>query len=238
MTGAHPSERTTLLVTGANRGIGLELVRQALARGDRVFATCRDPDAASDLTALGTQHRDTLSIQQLDVSSDASVAAMAEGLGASRIDVLVNNAGIYGGERQQRANMDHDAWADAFAVNAMAPLRVAHAVMPCLRRSERPRIVTLTSIMGSMQNVGSINYAYSSSKAAANKVMTLLAQELRPEGIVVVPVHPGWVRTDMGGPGADLSAEQSARGLLAVIDGLTSERSGRFLSWDGSELPW
>ncbi len=227
-----------LLVTGANRGIGLELTRQAVSPGDHVLATCRDPAGADQLQALHSEHPESLEIFALDVTSDASVAALTRSVGGRAIDVLVNNAGISGGPAQDTERMDYGAWADALSVNTMAPFRVTMAVLPALRRSSKPRVVTLSSLMGSLTGTGTGSFAYRSSKAAVNKVMQLLATEFAGAGIIVVPVHPGWVRTDMGGSDAPLTVDESVRGLLALIDRLTQADSGRFLDWTGGELPW
>ena len=226
----------TALITGANRGIGLELARRMLARGYRVLATCRDPSAATDLAALNTDGE--LEILTLDVTDAAAVDDLARTLAGRTLDVLVNNAGIMGGPRQSADDMDYDAWAEAFAVNAMAPLRLAQALKDNLLRAGRPRVVTVSSQMGALARRSRGAFAYRSSKAAVNKVMQTLALEWQDDGIVVCVVHPGWVRTDMGGPNADISADESAAGLSELIDGLTMARSGHFLNWDGQEHPW
>ncbi|MEM1434102.1 MAG: SDR family oxidoreductase [Pseudomonadota bacterium] len=225
-----------VLITGANRGIGLELTRQFLAAGQRVFACCRTPEAAVELKLLNDEP--LLSIHALDVTADASVAALAGLLGATHLDVLVNNAGIMGGDRQSVDDMDYGAWRDAFEVNTLAPFRLVAALLPMLRQAERPRVVTLSSQMGSLNRKSTGAHAYRSSKAAVNKVMQVLALELEADGIVVCPVHPGWVRTAMGGATAELSAEESAAGLVRLIDSLTPAHSGRFWTWEGKEHPW
>ncbi len=224
-----------VLITGANRGIGLELARQFAENGQHVFATCRDKSSATALTGLAAAGN--IAVLEVEVTDDASVAALRDELDGVRLDVLVNNAGVMGG-KQSVDDMDYAAWADALAVNTMAPLRVFAALKPNLLKAERPRVVTVSSQMGALSGQSTGAYAYRSSKAAVNKVMTVLATEVAEEGIIVCPVHPGWVRTDMGGPNADLSVEQSAAGLLALINGLTAEQSGRFWNWDGSELDW
>jgi NAD(P)-dependent dehydrogenase (short-subunit alcohol dehydrogenase family) len=152
--------------------------------------------------------------------------------------VLINNAGVMGPDDQDVAAMDYAAWMDTLAVNVLGPFRLTTALLPNLMKSANPRVVTLTSIMGSLSRDSSGYYAYRSSKAAANKVMRLLAHDLADDRIVVCPVHPGWVKTEMGGPSAELTAEESAHGLLRLIDGLTPAHSGRFFQWDGAELPW
>ena len=224
-----------VVITGASRGIGLELTAQLLRRGDSVVATYRDEPGKQRLVALGFVS--TLTLRQLDVRDEASVAAFAASL-AGPIDVLVNSAGVMGPEHQRIESTDYAGWLDTLLVNVHGPFRVTTALLPRLRQSSNARVITLSSIMGCLSRKSAGYYAYRSSKAAVNKVMQLLANELRGEGIVACPVHPGWVRTEMGGYDAELSVEESARGLIALLDGLTLERSGRFWQWNGTELPW
>ena len=227
---------TTVLVTGANRGIGLALARQFLRNGDRVLACCRKPSDAQALMALSADPG--LSVHPLEVRSQDSVDELARSLSDVAIDVVLNNAGTMGGGGQTLDDMDYDAWIDAFNVNTLAPFRVISALLPNLRRSSNPRVVTLSSQMGSLARKSTGSHAYRSSKAAVNKVMQVLALELESDGIVVCPVHPGWVRTDMGGDSADISAEESAAGIVKLIAGLGMEHSGRFWTWQGEEHPW
>ena len=228
----------TLLVTGANRGIGLELTRQALQRGLRVVATCRSPYAADALHALERAQPGAIQVAALDVTDAGSVSALAAALAGRTLDIVVNNAGVYGGAAQDLAETDFRAWAHTLDVNTLGPLRVTLALLPHLRRSKRPRVVTLSSEMGAFAADGGAAYAYRSSKAAVNKVMQVLARDLRAAGVVAVPVHPGWVRTDMGGREAPVSPEESARGLLDLIGRLTLRDSGHFHAWTGERLPW
>ena len=224
---------TTILITGANRGIGLELARQYASDGDRVLACCRNPDKATELNAL-----ENIEVFQLDVTDDASVKALKAGLGDTPIDILINNAGI-NLEPQSFEEMDFDKWEETFRVNSIGPFRVVQALIDNVNAGQDKKIVTISSKMGSVGNVyygGSI--AYSSSKAAVNMVTKILANRFRDDGIISVPLHPEWVRTDMGGPGARISTEESASGLRKVIAGLTLAESGRFFQYDGEELPW
>ena len=179
-----------------------------------------------------------LSLLQLDVSQDASVSAFVAKIGAEPVDVLVNNAGVSGGAQQDLGQMDYDGWREAFEVNTLGPFRVSTALIGHLSRSSNPRILTLSSQMASLSRQSTGSYAYRSSKAAVNKVMQVLALELKPMGIIVCPVHPGWVRTEMGSSEADLSVEESAAGLLNLIDRLALDHSGRFWTWEGAEHPW
>lgn len=229
-----------LFVTGANRGIGLELTRRSLERGDQVFAGCRSPENAAQLNHLQEQHGDRLLVLPLDVTSGSAInSAMATLQGfTDHLDVLFNNAGIAGDE-SPLGRVEASELLDTFAKNAVAPLMIAQACLPLLRRGQRPVIANITSRMGSIADNGSGGwYGYRASKAALNMLNASLARDMTGQGIIAVVLHPGWVRTDMGGSGATLSVERSVEGLLAVVDGLSPEDSGRFLSWDGEEVPW
>lgn len=226
----------TVVVTGANRGIGLHLVKHFLAAGWQVVAACRNPAQATALQALTNP---SLRILPLDVTDAASVAALAGTLEGECIDVLVNNAGIMGPASQGVRNMDYEGFVQTLAVNSVAPLRVTAALLPHLKRSPRPRVIAISSQMGAFGlDMGPGHIAYSASKSAVSKVMQLTARELAPEGIIVCPVHPGWVQTDMGGPNAQLAPADSAAGLFRLIDGLQMQHSGRFWAWDGREHVW
>jgi NAD(P)-dependent dehydrogenase (short-subunit alcohol dehydrogenase family) len=226
----------TVVITGANRGIGLGLTRRFLEAGKRVIATSRAPGASRELGSLASYG--PLSVFPLEVTDADSVAALASRLSGETVDVLVNNAGVMGGARQGIGEMDYEAWLHAFAVNTLAPFRLATALREPLKRSRRPRLVTLSSQMGSFGRRSAGFYAYRSSKAALNKVMQVLAVELEKDGIIVCPVHPGWVRTEMGGSGAELSVEESVTGLFQLIETMTPAHSGRFWTWEGHEHPW
>lgn len=223
----------TYIITGANRGIGLEMTRQALELGLRVIATCRDPSSATELAALDG----LLEVHALDVTDDASTQALVKKLGTVKLDVLINNAG-YMADRQAIDDMDYEQWMTSFAVNAIAPWRVSVAFADRLQASSSARIATISSQMGSMERAGSDRVAYRSSKAAANMAMRTLALEWVPRGITVCMLHPGWVKTDMGGSNAALEPSESAAGLLDVIDGLTLKDTGRFLDHAGKSMPW
>jgi NAD(P)-dependent dehydrogenase (short-subunit alcohol dehydrogenase family) len=226
----------TIVITGANRGIGLELTRLYLLAGKHVIAGCRLPHKAEALRKLGGK----LEVVQLDVSSAAEVADFGTALKGEPVDVLINNAGVWGGPRQGIADMDYAEWLKTFETNTLAPLHLSSVLLPNLKKAKHPRIVTVSSQMGAfnIKGMGVGMYGYRSSKAAVSKVMQTLAEELAPDGIIVVPVHPGWVRTDMGGPNAQLSVEESASGLFRLIENLTPVQSGRFWRWDGTEHPW
>ena len=225
-----------ILITGANRGIGLELVKLYAAAGDTVLACCRDAAAADDLRSVDGD----VQIEEVQISDDASVAALATRLGSRPVDMLINNAGMAGpGFAEQTAQkMDYAGWAETFEVNTIAPVRVMQALLENLQASDAGKVVTITSQMGALSLDMPVAYAYSTSKAAVNKFMKLAALELGQLGISVCVVHPGFVQTAMGGPNAEISAEESARGIKDTIAGLSAETNGSFWKWDGSNHDW
>lgn len=225
----------SVLITGANRGLGLEFTRQYAADGWRVFAACRDPAGARDLAAV----EGDVSAETLDVDDGPQVAALANKLSGQPIDVLINNAGIYGPKDVTRDTVVYDAWGQVFRTNTMSPLAVSAAFAANVAQGGQKKIITLSSIMGSIaENDSSGDFIYRSSKAAVNAVMKSLAGDLKSQGITVAVLHPGWVRTDMGGPDASIEAPESVTGMRAVIAGLKESDSGRFLNYDGTEIPW
>ena len=225
----------SVLITGASRGLGLEFTRQYAADGWRVFAACRDPAGARDLAAV----EGDVCAETMDVDDGPQVAALAKKLSGQSIDVLINNAGIYGPKDLTRDAIDYDAWGQVFRTNAMSPLAVSAAFAASVAQSSEKKIITLSSIMGSIgENDSDGEFIYRSSKAAVNAVMKSLAGDLKSEGITVAVLHPGWVRTDMGGPEATIDATQSVTGLIKVIAGLKQSDSGRFFNYDGTEIPW
>ncbi len=226
---------TTFLITGANRGIGFAMAQLLIARGDRVIATVRDPFKVPDL--LRTAPRDLAMIIGMDVRDQRSVDRAAASL-HEPLDVLVNNAGIKGPDRQSALDMDFSGFVETLAVNTLAPLRVSQAFLPHLRQAQSPRILTVSSQMGALAGSTTGSVAYRASKAAVNKAMQCLATELKPSGITVCVAHPGWVQTDMGGAAADMTPVQSAAGLIALLDGLTLVKTGQFFRHDGTIHPW
>ncbi|WP_407334139.1 SDR family oxidoreductase [Enterovibrio sp. 27052020O] len=226
----------TVLVTGATRGIGLELVKQFLENGHQVFATYRGQTPPDTLNALLSTNQ--LSLRPLQVTDEKSIAELVSILDGIAIDILINNAGSIGPDNQSYHDMDVEGWAEAFRVNTIAPLMVTSALIPNLAISDSPRVITISSQMGSLHRESVGMYAYRSSKAALNKVMQVLALELKEKGIIVCPVHPGWVRTDMGGEDADISAKESAQGIVALSSQLTLADTGKFLTWEGKEHAW
>jgi len=222
----------TTVLTGANRGIGLELARQLAAAGERVIATTRDPRAAPELCALDVR------VEALDVADARSVARFRETLAGALVDLLINNAGIGVGERDLEG-LDVESLARYFQVNSMGALRVTQALLPNLRAGTRKHVAQITSRMGSIaDNTSGGAYAYRASKAALNMLTKSLALDLAGEGFVCVVLHPGWVRTRMGGDGAPTTVEESARDLLATLQSLAPEDNGRFLGPGREEIPW
>jgi NAD(P)-dependent dehydrogenase (short-subunit alcohol dehydrogenase family) len=224
----------TVLITGANRGLGLEFVRQYATDGWRVHAGCRSPERAMDLRGI----KGDVAVHRLDVTDEASIAAVVRALGDAAIDVLVNNAGVYG-RRQSLGHIDYSGWEGVLRTNVLAPIAVTEALSSALLRAERPRVALITSRMGSIaDNTSGGTYAYRSSKAALNAAGRSLALDLKAQGIIVLMLHPGWVRTDMGGAGAPLEPRDSIAALRRIIGGAEMIDSGRFFSHDGSEVPW
>lgn len=225
----------TVLITGASRGIGLELTRQFLALGYQVIATYRGQPSAQLSRLLSNR---SLSIYELEVTDEAAISRLAATLSNTTIDILINNAGVIGAADQALESIDSQEWLNTFAVNSIAPLMVSRAFLVHLGASHNPRIITVSSQMGALNSNSLGMYAYRSSKAAVNKVMQVLANELKPKGIIVCPLHPGWVKTDMGGDNADITVEESAKGILKLARTLTLESSGTFFTWQGEEHVW
>jgi NAD(P)-dependent dehydrogenase (short-subunit alcohol dehydrogenase family) len=219
-----------VVITGANRGIGLELAKQYAQGGDRVFAFCRSPAGAQALNAAGAASG--------DVGDPASITAGAAALGDTPVNVLINNAGVNGGPKQGLEDIDFDAWVDAFKIMTIGPFRVVQAFLKNLRAAGGAKIMTVTSQLGASTWPYGGMYAYSTAKAGVNKVMQIMALDLKGDGIIASMVHPGWVKTDMGGPGADITAEESAAGIRSVIAGLSAADSGKFYKWNGDIHPW
>ena len=219
-------------ITGASRGIGRELAQQLAGRGESVSATVRKVADGEALAALGVQ------VHRLDVTDSASIGAMAAELEGRPIDVLINNAGLYG-TRPEFEGLDWDAVRTVFEVNALGPMRVTQALLPNLRAGDLKKVAHLTSRMGSIEdNTSGGSYAYRSSKAALNMFAKSFALDFAEAGIASCVLHPGWVQTDMGGASAPVTIPDSARGLIARIDQLDLARSGRFFNFTGEELPW
>ena len=224
---------TTTLITGAGRGIGLELARQSLAKGWNVIGSVRRAEAAAQLA----KELPEVKVLQFDVSDHDAITAAAGSID-SPIDILINNAGIYGPDEGAISTKDFDGFAETLAVNTIAPLRIAQAFLPHLKRGTNARLINISSNMGRMVHDFSNRIAYRTSKAALNKVVQALASDLKPEGICAIAMHPGWVRTDMGTSSADISVEESASGILDVVSKLTLADTCQFIDWDGTKQPW
>ena len=227
--------KKTILITGAARGIGRAMADRAASDGLAVVALVRSRPAAAPGTGVEF-------IEGIDVTDAAALARAADMLGGRPIDLLVNNAGIIGPARQSTLDMDFDGFRETLEVNALAPLRVAQAFLPNLRaardRNGIARIVTVTSAMGRMSYAKSDQIAYRASKAAVNKIMQGLATDLAPESIAVRLVHPGWVRTDMGGSDADIAVDESAAGVLAQAREFSMAQTGSFVDYRGETIAW
>ncbi len=223
----------TVLVTGANRGLGLEFARQYRAEGWEVIAGCRKPDAASELKATGAQ------VHAVDVSDQGSINGFKAAVGDRPLDVVIANAGVYGGDRQAKlADIDWDAWLQTLNVNTLGPVRIAAAFTENLKAA-RGKLVAITSQLGSVaENASGGLLAYRSSKSGLNGAFRSVALELKPAGVTAIVMHPGWVQTDMGGKNAPTTPEQSITGMRQVIDALTPEDAGTFRAFDGRTLPW
>ncbi len=229
----------SILITGANRGLGLAFAKQYAAAGWRVYGGCRTPADAATLYAVAATTGGQVTVHDLDVGDGESVAALAAGLAGEPLDVLLNNAGIYLGKKRGFGETDYDDWQETLRINSLAPLRMVEALIGNVASSESKRIVCISSKMGSMaDNTAGGAYLYRSSKAALNAVVRSLAADLAERGVTVMAFHPGWVSTDMGGHEAPVTPAASVHGMREVIERLTPADSGRFLDYLGAEIPW
>jgi NAD(P)-dependent dehydrogenase (short-subunit alcohol dehydrogenase family) len=231
---------SSILITGSNRGLGLELVRQYAEAGWRVYASCRHPAEAGALQQLAASQRQ-VSVHHLDVTSAEDICAIRWELADSPLDILFNNAGIYlenDYRRPEPGGIRYDHWLRTFEVNTLGAARVTEALLGNVARSDKRLVAVMTSHMGSTADIDTEgSYYYRSSKAALNAAMRGLAVALRPRQVGVLLLHPGAVRTRMG-PDEGISVEESVRGLRRVIDGFTLSASGSFLRYDGTTMPW
>jgi len=229
----------TILITGANRGIGLALSTVFARNGWQVIACCRKPERATALSALRAASEGRLKIDQLEVTDDSQLERLRKELDGIAIDVLVNNAGIKGPDHQDFGFLDESWWIETFRVNSIAPYKISRALLDNVLLSRRRVISTMTSQMGSLGgNHSGGSYVYRTTKAAMNMVMKSLSIDLQEKGVTAVAFHPGWVRTDMGGPEAPLSPEQSAEGLFKTLLSLNPGNNGQFLNYLGESLSW
>lgn len=228
-----------VFITGSNRGLGLEFTRQLVDRGEQVFASCRQPQKANELIKIAQGNPGRLSILALEVSepkqiekANAAVAQVVDGL-----ELLINNAGILI-EGESFGSLESEQMLHKLQVNSVAPVMVVQQFLPLLCRGQQPKVVNISSGLGSISLVGSSDFSYSGSKAALNMFNKQMANILRRDGITSIVMDPGWVQTDMGGRSADLTPQQSISDMLKVIDNLTLADSGKFLHHSGSEVPW
>lgn len=223
----------TVLITGANRGIGLALAEQFIKQGYEVIGTARKPAQSNNLEALGAK------VEQLDVTDQTSVNELAERLKEQSIDILINNAGIVGHTSRELDNLDVNALATVYNVNALGPLRVIQALFDNLTRGKQKLVINISSTMASIErNTWGTTIGYRASKAALNMINKTLAVDYGKQGLTFVVLHPGYVKTDMNAGAGEYTAEQSASGLTNVIIGLSHENNGQFFDHLGKQLPW
>ena len=225
---------STILITGAARGLGLDFTTRYAAKGWKVLACARKPDALKGIKGDIHHHA-------LEVTDYKDVKALAKKLSGEAIDVLICNAGV-GGSRgestQSLGSLDPEVWREVFEVNTLAPLMMAEAFADHVARSEQRKLIAITSVLGSIANNNGGRYFYRASKTALNMEWNCLSKDLADKRVICVALHPGWVQTDMGGSGAPLTIEQSVPGMIKVIEGLKPSDNGRYLQYDGAELPW
>lgn len=228
-----------VLVTGANRGIGLEFVHQYAEAGDAVIAVVREPAKARELAAIAKHSDGRVSVHEADVADDAAMTALGHELGDRPIDIVIANAGVMGPQRQARlGDLDFAGWLDTLSVNTLGPMRTAQATLANLKAGREKKLIAITSGMGSTAEAGGGYLAYRASKAALNNAWRNLAAGLRSDGITCVAMSPGWVKTDMGGAGAQLTPEQSVSRMRRLIEGFTPKDSGRFVGSEGRDVAW
>ena len=222
---------STVLITGAARGLGLDFTRQYAAKGWKVHACARNPAGIKDIDGDIHHHR-------LEVTDYDAVKALANKLSGEAIDVLICNAGVSRTAAATLGALDPAAWRETFEVNTLAPLMMAEAFVDHVARSKDRKLVAISSRLGSITHCDSGRYAYRASKTALNMEWKGLSVDTAAKGLICVVMHPGWVQTDMGGAQATLTIAQSVPAMVKVIDGLTAADNGRFLNYDGSEIPW
>ena len=228
-----------ILITGANRGIGLEMVRYSMEQGWRVFACCRNPHSADDLFNIAKLSNGQISVHIADMQELSTLQALSYELRNDAIDMLINNAGIYGSDKNKFGSVDVDSWLQTFQVNSIAPLKMVEAFVEQLQMGKQKTVACMSSKMGSMTDNGSGgSYIYRSSKAALNAVVKSLSIDLKEQGVITVALHPGWVKTDMGGPNAEISTRECVEQIFANLLSLTVDDSGRFVDIDGTDILW
>ena len=230
--------KPTILITGANRGIGLELTRQFAADGWTVLACCRNPDAATELQML-SDHDSVVELHALDVTDYQQMATLSAELRDRSIDILLSNAGIYGPRGANFGDVDAAAWREVLEVNSIAPLMLVQAFVEQVAASQQKLVAVISSKMGSIADNGSGgSYIYRSSKTMVNLVFKNLSIDLAGRGISAITLHPGWVKTEMGGANAELGADESAAGLKAILQSAGPAHNGQFIEFNGDPIPW
>ena len=228
-----------VLITGTNRGLGLELVRQYLESGRKVFATCRNYDNAPDLVKMEKEFNGMLEIWELDLFSDKSINKLSETADNRPIDLFINNAGMMGTRNLELGCVNGGLWAEVFRVNTIAPLLIVQNILTNINLGQEKKMIFISSRVGSIaENSGGAMYAYRSSKTALNQVVKSLSIDLNNRGFSSVALHPGWVLTDMGGPNALIDVKTSVTGMISVINNISYSDTGKFFNYDGSIIKW
>lgn len=229
----------TVLITGTNRGLGLELVKQFTSSGHRVIATCRNASKSLELLNLEKISNGTLELMELDLMSDDSIDGLTALLSDREVDIFINNAGIMGLRGLEFGQITGESWLEVFRINTIAPLLVCQKIIKNINLGRDKKMFFISSRVGSIQeNTGGAMYAYRSSKTALNQVVKSLSIDLLDRGISAIALHPGWVLTDMGGPNALIDASTSVSGLIEVMDQVSIKDTGNFFNYDGSMIPW
>jgi len=228
----------SILITGTNRGIGLEFVKHYLKNNEKVIATCRNRNSAKDLLELENT-TNNLSLLELDVSKPNSIDEFTSKIANQPIDTFINNAGVFGPRNIEFGNFNAKEWLDVFNINTIAPLLITQKILKNLRLGKNKKLAFISSKVGSIEdNTGGGMYIYRTSKTALNQVIKSLSIDLKEENLIAVALHPGWVQTDMGGPNALIDTKTSVKGMAEVIDNLAPKNSGKFYNYDGSPIPW
>ena len=225
-----------VFITGANRGLGLEFVKEFTEKKYEVIATCRDLKSSSDLSALAKSNL-TIQLHQLDVSNTKNIQELANKLQDKPIDVLINNAGIYRSGIFNSVNKD--SWVESFITNTIGPYEVIEHFLPNILKGRERKVVSITSKMGSIDdNTSGGSYIYRSSKTALNSMMRSLTHDLKSHNIATMTLHPGWVRTDMGGPGGWIDVKESVSGMIDQISNLSLQNTGQYIDYAGKIIKW
>ena len=228
----------SILITGTNRGIGLEFVKHYLKNNEKVIATYRNKNSVKDLLELKNT-TSNLSLVELDVSNPNSINEFASKITDQPIDTFINNAGVFGPRNNEFGNFNAKEWLDVFNINTIAPLLITQKILKNLRLGKNKKLVFISSKVGSIEeNTGGGMYIYRSSKTALNQVIKSLSIDFKDENFIAAALHPGWVQTDMGGPNALIDKKTSVKGMAEVIDSLVLKNSGSFYNYDGSSIPW